>query len=127
MKNILLLEPDRLLGRTYAKALRYSGFAVTKVHTAEEAINAVDQDTPQAIVMELQLVGHNGVAFLQEFRSYPEWRKVPIIINTQLNLAVLESLQKTLTNDFEIYTWLYKPQTSLQKLITIVKEQGSRQ
>lgn len=124
MKKLLLLEPDRLLGRTYAEALTHSGFVVTIVRTAEEAIRAVDQELPQVVVLELQLIGHNGIAFLQEFRSYSEWRHVPVIINTQLNLTVLDPLQTTLTHDFGVCAWLYKPQTSLQKLIATVKEQG---
>ena len=124
MKKVLLLEPDQLLGHAYAKALMHSGLTVTQVHTAEEAIRAVDQEFPQVIVLELQLIGHNGIAFLQEFRSYSEWRHVPVVINTHLNLTMLESLQETLIQDFGIHTWLYKPQTSLQKLIATIKRAG---
>lgn len=125
MKRLLLLEPDRPLACTYAKAFSLSGFVVDVVYTAEEAICAVDQELPDVIVLELQLAGHNGIAFLQEFRSYPEWRQIPVVINTQLPLTVLEPLQKTLTHDFGVFVCLYKPQTSLQKLIATVKEQGN--
>lgn len=120
MAHILLIEPDRLLGKKYQTALVAKGHQVTHCRSGQAAIQAADEQTPELVVVELQLQGHNGVEFLYEFRSYPEWQSVPVIAHS---LVPLEALQPG--NSFAllgIQSYLYKPATKLRQLIMNVDE-----
>lgn len=117
MKKVLIIEPDKVLAATYARAFRYAGYEVSCAHSAQAAIHAADSSTPDIIVLELQLNHHDGIEFLHELRSYAEWRELPVIVNTFLSPQRLELVMAGLENSLGVRAFLYKPQTSLQQLI----------
>jgi CheY-like chemotaxis protein len=123
MADILLVEPDRILADTYLQALASAGHSVGVCGTAQAAIMVADQINPALIVLELQLVEHSGIEFLYEFRSYPEWQRIPVIIQTQVPPAEFLQNQQLLRDELGVMAYLYKPQTSLQQLINTVNEQ----
>ena len=111
----MLIEPDVPLAKLYAKALTNSGHSVEVVSHGQDAVHAADSHTPDLVILELQLAGHNGIEFLYEFRSYPEWQSIPILIVSALpktNAQIEPSLMKQLG----IVEYFYKPETSLVKL-----------
>ncbi len=122
MSNILLLEPNTLLAKTYTQALQHAGHIVTHVTGAQAAIDAADKYPPKLVIVELQLPQHSGVEFLHEFRSYAEWLNVPVIVNTSLPPARIMLAKKALTRDLGVREILYKPRTSLQDLVRLVRE-----
>jgi DNA-binding response OmpR family regulator len=124
MSKVLLIEPDAVLARIYMQALQHVGHVVEHAYSAQDAINAADGLSPDVVVLELQLAVHNGIEFLHEFRSYSEWQGVPVVINTHLTPSAMASVQPILERDFGVTACLYKPRTSLQQLISIVKQQA---
>lgn len=120
--NILLIEPDRVLARTYGQALTAAGHHVTGVPTAQAAISAADDHRPDAVLLELQLVEHSGIEFLYEFRSYPEWQDIPVIIHSTVPPAEFQASQTILQHELHVTAYLYKPRTSLQRLIRSLDE-----
>jgi CheY-like chemotaxis protein len=116
MAYILLIEPNTLLARTYTKALRHAGHEVRHTTGAQTAIIAADDRAPDMIVLELQLPVHNGIEFLQEFRSYAEWQDIPIVVNTVIPPNRLADLESALQRDYGIGHVLYKPRASLHML-----------
>lgn len=115
---VLLLEPDNFLGDIYAKALERAGHTVVWAKNAQQAIASADAQRPDVVVLELQLPGHGGVEFLYEFRSYPEWQGVPVVLHTFVALQNASALPPELG----IMRHLYKPVTTLQALIRAVSE-----
>jgi DNA-binding response OmpR family regulator len=82
MSQILLIEPDIVLANIYTKALTHEGYRVVVAGDAQAAISLADKSKPDLIIMEIQLVSHNGIEFIYELRSYPEWQDIPIIIQS---------------------------------------------
>ncbi len=123
MANVLLIEPNAALARTYVQALQHVGHQVAHVGTAQDAIDAADTTKPDVVVLELQLAVHDGVEFLHEFRSYPEWQSIPVIVNTSLTPSALRPVQGALAGDFGVALALYKPRTTLEQLISAVNGQ----
>lgn len=124
MKHILLIEPNTIFTQIYKQALKKAGYSVTAVDNAQDAIFAADKKIPDCVILELQIPVHNGVEFLYEFRSYPEWQSIPVIINSLIPHS--EFIDSTISwNDLSLGTYLYKPRTSLEKLIKAVNEQIS--
>ena len=123
MAYVLLIEPNTLLANTYTQAMQYAGYEVAHSTGAQAAILAADVQTPDVVVLELQLPLHNGVEFLQEFRSYSEWKRIPVIVNTVIPLARLSAGgYAALKRDLGVETVVYKPRTSLKDLLRLVRE-----
>ena len=122
MSQVLLVEPDRPLAKTYAEALKNAGHKVAVAKSSQEAINMADKLTPEVIVLELQLIGHSGVEFLYEFRSYPDWQEVPIIVNTSVPYGELEDSWQLLNKHLGVSEYKYKPSTNLSDLINSINQ-----
>ncbi|HUC88072.1 MAG TPA: response regulator [Candidatus Binatia bacterium] len=122
MAQILLLEPDMVLSNTYAEALRRAGHKVGTASNAQTAIDVADEYSPDLVVMELQLSVHNGVEFLYEFRSYNEWQTTPVIVQSFVPPSEFK-LTSGLWQQLGIVSYLYKPRTSLQQLLTTIEDQ----
>jgi CheY-like chemotaxis protein len=121
MTRVLLLEPDKLLAKTYQQALAHAGYEVYYAASGQDAIDVADEITPDLVILELQLPAHNGLEFIYEFRSYGEWQKVPIIVNTTIPPQDLALVASTSHKELGVKVWHYKPQTSLQALLRSVK------
>jgi DNA-binding response OmpR family regulator len=122
MQKVLIIEPDAALARTYVQALQHVGFMVTHVSSAQDAVDAADHEAPEVVILELQLAVHDGIEFLHEFRSHTEWRTIPVIVNTNLPKQALAPVQGALAGDLGVAEVLYKPRTTLQQLISSVRQ-----
>ena len=120
MAKLLLIEPDRVLADTYRRALQAVGHSVVMCASAQSAIFAADEITPDLVILELQLIGHSGIEFLYEFRSYSEWQSIPIIINSQVPPAEFSDSWAILKQELQIEGFLYKPATTLKSLLRSV-------
>jgi DNA-binding response OmpR family regulator len=123
MAQILLVEPDRLLAKIYADVLTAARHQVVVCSGAQSAITAADQTQPDLVILELQLVEHSGIEFLYEFRSYPDWQAIPVLIHTQVPPAEFTDSQLVLKHELGVNNYLYKPRTSLRQLLVAVDEQ----
>lgn len=121
MAQILLVEPDTVLAKTYAASLQKSGHHILRAQDAQSAINATDSVTPDCIVLEIQLPQHNGVEFLYELRSHADWQAIPVIILSQLPVDRI-GLDETKMTELGVRAFCYKPETSLMTLNTMIAE-----
>ncbi len=119
--QILLVEPNRVNASIYSRALSKSGHMPCIVGEAEAAIHALDEQSADLVILELQLANHNGVEFLYELRSYPEWQALPILIHS-LVPEYQVGLSKQAMQKLGIVGYLYKPITSLRALVDAVDD-----
>lgn len=119
--QIILIEPDSILAQLYIVELERAGHGVRYVRSAESAIRIADRKRPDLVILELQLTDHNGIAFLQEFRSYADWVDIPVFVHTVIPLVELQPFTKAL-QEMGVKECLYKPQTSLRRLVSAVEE-----
>lgn len=118
--NVLLLEPDTILGRTYHQFLSANGHETEWVQDAQAAINAIDKNVPDLIIMELQLAVHNGVEFLYELRSYTEWQKLNVVVLSHVTEKAW--LKRLLKKRLGVSKYLYKPHTKLVDLSGVISQ-----
>lgn len=123
MAHILLIEPDHLLAQTYTQLLQHAGHSVVHRATAQAGIHAADQTKPDIVVLELQLVAHSGIEFLYEFRSYPDWQSVPVIVQSLVAPSEFSDNWQLLKEQLGVVGYLYKPHTRLRDLKQLVQEQ----
>ena len=122
MAQILLIEPDRLLAESYVQALQSAGHQVNAASGAQAAIMTADTATPDLVVLELQLVEHSGIEFLYEFRSYPDWQNIPVLVQTHVPPSEFADNWQLLEQELGVRAYLYKPRTSLRDLVSAVHE-----
>lgn len=122
MAHIILLEPDRILAEAYYRGLTVAGHSVTACASAQAAIMAADQQTPDVVVMELQLIEHSGIEFLYEFRSYSDWQNIPVIINSFVPSREFINNQKILKKHLKVVYYHNKAITTTKQLINSVNK-----
>jgi DNA-binding response OmpR family regulator len=123
MSRVLLIEPDRVLAEIYKRAIQANDkTSVKTVSSAQSAIMAADEKKPDLVILELQLIEHSGVEFLYEFRSYPEWQSIPILVHTMVPFGEFRDNWQLLQDELGVRVYLYKPHTSLYQLQKHVRE-----
>ncbi len=113
-QSILILEPDTVLGTTYCRYFEHLGFVAAHQKTAESAIQYLDTNKTDLILLELHIANHNGLEFLHELRSYQDWQDIPVIINSFVSPVTLKSTD--MPGELGIAQYLYKPETTLEML-----------
>lgn len=121
MAQVLLVEPDTVLAKTYAAALMDDGHHVLRAQDAQSAVNATDLVRPDCIVLEMLLPEHNGVEFLYELRSHADWQDIPVIILSQASPEQLR-LDRATMAELGVRAFCYKPDTTLTTLTTMINE-----
>ncbi len=122
MAHILLIEPDRLLAESYIQALQLAGHRLNAASSAQAGIMAADAVTPDLVILEIQLVEHSGIEFLYEFRSYPEWQNIPVLLQTYVPQCEFSDNWRLMQTELGVRAYLYKPRTSLRRLAASVNE-----
>jgi DNA-binding response OmpR family regulator len=80
--RVLLVEDDDDALEMYAWALRASGWLVEGVRSGEAVLFAVKQFKPDAVVMDLDLPGLDGIEATRRLKEQDETKHVPIIVFT---------------------------------------------
>lgn len=121
MAQVLLVEPDTILAKTYAAALTSVGHHVLNAQDAQSAVLATDAVRPDCIVLEMRLPRHNGVEFLYELRSHADWQTIPVVVLSQTAIDRI-GLDKAKMAELGIMAYHYKPDTSLETLQLAIEE-----
>ncbi len=122
MSHILLVEPDRLVAKTYMQALQAAGHSVQVCATAQSAVFCADEHQPDLLILEVQLVGHSGIELLYELRSYPDWQSLPVIIVSGVPAGEFQGSWPLLKDELGVRAYHYKPLLSLKALCDAVGE-----
>ena len=101
------------------KVLRKAGYEVDWQVDPQEALDIADKSPPSLIIVDLVLAGRGGIEFLYEFRSYPDWQRIPIVVFSSLSA---EELKEALAGfeHLNVNAYHYKPTTSLAELTRTV-------
>ncbi len=85
----------------------------------QAALDDADNKLPDIIILDLVLANRGGVEFLYEFRSYPDWQRVPVIVYSSLPAEDLSGILAGLEH-LNIIALHYKPNTRLSDLVKTV-------
>lgn len=121
MKTLFIIEPDKLLAKNMAHALRQEDRQIVLFSTASVAIKALERIIPDLVVMEIALPMHNGFEFIYEMLSYSDSQNVKIVINS---FVQEDSIPWGFINRGEmgIVEYLPKQFTRLTRLAEVVHE-----
>ncbi|MFN8110896.1 MAG: response regulator transcription factor [Thermoleophilia bacterium] len=78
--NVLLVEDDRALRDALRRVLEVSGYRVTAVASGEDALVALPQCSPDAVVLDIGLPGMDGMEVCRRVRGMGN--RVPVLMLT---------------------------------------------
>ena len=80
MATVLIVEDEILLADCYTRWLVAEGHKIQHVLDAQAAIDAIDEQHPQVILLDLLLAGANGIQVLHTLRSHTDIARIPVIL-----------------------------------------------
>lgn len=104
-----------MLAGTTLSELQACGHEVRWARSAQTAVDAIDTEEPDVMILELQLGIHNGIELLYEIRSYPEWQNIPVVIYTVNRRATDDTFDTTL-QQLGVQAVYYKPSITPKQL-----------
>jgi DNA-binding response OmpR family regulator len=122
MAHVLVIEPDRQLAAILREMFELHGHTVKLSTGAQHAVFCIDEKQPDAVIVEVQLVGHSGVEFLYEMQSYPEWQHIPVIVHTTVPPTEFNCSVELMRDQLGVKQYCYKPHTSLRNLLRTTLE-----
>lgn len=79
---VLIVEDDDWLAEQYKRTLGEAGIRAESVPHALAAIDAIDSQLPDVLVLDLLLAGPNAFTLLHELRSHADLAAIPVILCT---------------------------------------------
>jgi PAS domain S-box-containing protein len=85
--RVLIVDDNDIDRRQIGCALGQDGWDVIEAENGRVALGTLAAACPRAIVLDLMMPEMSGFEFLNEFRRHPEWREIPVVVVTALDLT----------------------------------------
>jgi CheY-like chemotaxis protein len=85
--RVLLVEDDDATRATIRQMLEREGWEVAEAGNGRVALERLAGGLPDAIVLDLLMPEMDGFEFVAELRSRAEWRKLPVLVVTAMELS----------------------------------------
>jgi len=120
MPKILLVEDDAFLSSLLRNRLQKENLEVGYVADGEEAINFLQTNNPDLILLDIILPKKSGFEVMEEIRNNPQIqsKEIPIIIIS--NLGQPEDITKG--QDLGAVEYFVKAKTSIDDLVLKIKD-----
>ena len=78
--KILIVDDEPGTAEMFALMLEGVGFATEAVHGTRTAIEAVEQQRPDLILLDIMMPGLSGLEFCRYIRRDPRFQAIPIVV-----------------------------------------------
>lgn len=85
IKNVLIVDDSKTEQMFMSSLLQKNGMTVTVADNAEMAMQQLEQQVPDLILMDVVMPGKNGFQLTRQIGKNPKFANVPIIICTTKN------------------------------------------
>ncbi|WP_113637557.1 response regulator [Nubsella zeaxanthinifaciens] len=84
--NVLVIEDQILQSNDLNEQLIKKGAKVSQAYTGKEALQMLEESTFDCIILDLKLPDISGFDLLDQIKSNPDTKHIPVIINTAMEL-----------------------------------------
>lgn len=91
--TVLLVEDDVLTREMMRRMLEKENWQVVEAENGRRALEQVHVKMPELILLDLMMPEMDGFQFVTELRQTPEWRTIPIVVVTAMNISEKERHQ----------------------------------
>lgn len=85
MKKILIAEDDTFLANAYRVKLSKESYEVKIVGNGEEVMKALPEFQPDVLLLDLLMPVRDGFSVLSELKQNETWKKLPVIVASNLS------------------------------------------
>lgn len=90
MKHALIVDDDPWQVGHFQRQLEQAGFRASSASNALAAIELVDRDRPDVLILDVLMPGPNGITLLHELQSHADLAGIPVVICSSLHLKLAE-------------------------------------
>ncbi len=90
---ILIVEDEESTRLMVADMLKEEGWEVYTAENGRVALDIMEQHQPRLVLLDLMMPEMDGFEFIDAARQHKEWRDIPIVVVTAMNLTVEERLK----------------------------------
>jgi len=91
-RSVLVVDDEEPVRRLVVETLVGYGLELREAADGEEALVAIKDRVPDAIVLDLVMPGMDGFAVLERLQASPETRSIPVVVLTARRLSADEKL-----------------------------------
>ena len=70
MKTILLVDDEANIRFVYEEEFKEEGYRIISAANGEEALNLFENDTPDLVILDIQMPGMNGIEVNQDLGAW---------------------------------------------------------
>jgi CheY-like chemotaxis protein len=89
-KTILLVDDDEVTRYLLGGELARLGYRIQEAHGGREAMNQIEKEKPDAIILDIAMPDMNGFEVLREIRNTSTLRTLPVIIHSSREFSKQE-------------------------------------
>ena len=104
MSRVLLIEDEPWLGELYVQLLE-GEHSVTWLRDGYEAMDHIDQQRPDIIVLDILLPWASGIQLLHELAGYDDTARIPVIL---FSAALPDNLSEEVLQSYGVVATLDK-------------------
>lgn len=116
MTSVLIVEDDSWQADHMMRQLERAGYQVQVATHAPAAINLIDDQPPDVMILDMFLPGANGITLLHEVRSHADLAHIPVIV------CSTEPMNKTDLRPYGVVAVLDKTTMTNADLLAAVKK-----
>ncbi|MGG6296238.1 PAS domain S-box protein [Leptolyngbya sp. AN02str] len=90
--RVLLVEDDPTIRIMFRRMLEREGWTVAEAENGRVGLERVAQQQPNVILLDLMMPEVDGFQFISLLRQNPQWRSLPIVVVTALDLTPADLL-----------------------------------
>jgi DNA-binding response OmpR family regulator len=118
-KKVFVVEDDPFLVKAYQMKLSQEGMEVWTATDGKEALKFVaEHEPPNIVLLDLMLPGASGFDILQVIRANETWKKVPVIVLS--NLGQSQDVQKA--QELGVQDYIVKANTRITEIVDHVRK-----
>ena len=118
MRNILIIEDEKILAEMYKDKFTRVGFNVILASSAEKGISLAKEKKPDLIILDILLPRENGIDFLKKLKEDSEASSIPVIVLSNYN----NSEAKKAAGELGVKDYLIKTNYTPQQIVEKIKE-----
>lgn len=118
MRHVLIVDDDPWQVEHFQRQLEQAGFRVSSASNGIAAIELMDNDQPDVLVLDMLIPGPNGITLLHELQSHGDLGSIPVVICSSLQLKLAE------LRPYGVVAVLDKTTLTQSDLVSAVKKAG---
>lgn len=91
--SVLVVEDDLTTRTMFRRMLEKEGWQVVEAENGKVALATIAKHLPDLVLLDLMMPEMDGFQFIAEVQQHPEWRALPIVVVTAMDLSPTDQLR----------------------------------